>query len=264
MEGSTFLKRGQALNRIKPAHRYEEIEGWLRDLVISGKPGELIPSEVDIATKFDVSRMTARQAVLNLMREGLVDRRRGAGTFISTNPMHRREGVLLSFTEDMKRRGLRPTSILISAKKETSSPADAKALGLTSGEKVVVIHRIRLADGIPLALERVALIPECEAVLKVDLENASLHEALRAIKIAPYIASGWLSARVSTSAEAKQLKIPAGTPLLVENRVIDDEKGRPIEHTATSYASNRYVVDIKLNCAPSAIAPFNAAPMAPA
>lgn len=208
--------------------------------------------------------MTARQAVLNLMREGLVDRRRGAGTFISIDPMHRREGVLFSFTEDMRRRGLEPTSILISAKKENPTLTDSKALRLNSGEKVIVIRRIRLADGLPLAIERVVLIPECEAVLKVDLENGSLHEALRSIKIAPYIASGWLSARVSTSSEAKKLKIPVGTPLLVENRVIDDENGRPIEHTETSYASNRYVVDIKLNCAPSAIAPFNAAPMAPA
>ena len=83
--------------------------------MLTGKPGELIPSEVDIATKFEVSRMTARQAVLNLMREGLVDRKRGAGTFIAEAPLHRREGTLFSFTEDMRRRGMIPTSKLISA-----------------------------------------------------------------------------------------------------------------------------------------------------
>ena len=248
----------------KSTHKYEEIEGWLRAIVISGKPGELLPSEVSIATKFEVSRMTARQAVLNLVREGLLERRRGAGTFISDVPIHRRDGILLSFTEDIKRRGLTPSSVLISAKLETPTGGDAIALKLSNTEKVVVIHRIRLADGVPLAIERVALIPQCIAVLDVDLENGSLHEALRAINIAPYIASGWLSARVSTASEAKKLKFKTGTPLLVETRVIDDENGRAIEHTETAYASNRYVVDMRLNCAPATIAPFKAAPIAPA
>ena len=201
------------MKRIKSAHKYEEIESWLRAIVISGKPGEILPSEVSIASKFEVSRMTARQAVLNLVREGLLERRRGAGTFISDVPIHRRDGILLSFTEDIKRRGLTPSSVLISAKLETPTGGDAIALKLSNTEKVVVIHRIRLADGVPLAIERVALIPQCIAVLDVDLVNGSLHEALRAINIAPYIASGWLSARVSTASEAKKLKFKLQTYL---------------------------------------------------
>lgn len=258
------MKPGQALRRKKPAHRYEEIEGWLRDIVVAGKPGELIPSEVDIAEKFEVSRMTARQAVLNLMREGLVDRKRGAGTFIAETPMHRREGVLLSFTEDMRRRGMVPSSKLISAKIQKATPAELRPLKLNSGSQVIIIKRIRFADGTPLSLERVVLIPEAIKVLESDLEKGSLHEALRANKITPYIASGWLTARIATPKEAAELQIPKNTPLLVETRVIDDQKGRPIEYTETAYASNRYVVDVRLNCAPETIAPFKAAPIAPA
>jgi len=258
------LKSGQALRRKKPAHRYEEIEGWLRDIVVSGKPGELIPSEVDIALKFDVSRMTARQAVLNLMREGLVDRKRGAGTFIADAPLHRREGILFSFTEDMRRRGMVPSSKLISAKIEKGQPAELKSLGLTSGSQVVVIKRVRFADGTPLSLERVALIPEAADVLKTDLENGSLHEALRAINIVPHVASSWITARVASAKEAKDLKLQSNIPLLVEKRVIDDVKGNPIEFTETAYAANRYVVDMRLALSPETAAPFKAAPMAPA
>ena len=88
---------GQGKKPEKLSLRYQEIEAWLREIILKGRAGEAIPSEVEIAASFDVSRMTARQAVLNLMREGLVDRRRGAGTFIADNPLHRREGVLLSF-----------------------------------------------------------------------------------------------------------------------------------------------------------------------
>jgi GntR family transcriptional regulator len=208
--------------------------------------------------------MTARQAVLNLMREGLVDRKRGAGTFIAKNPLHRREGVLLSFSEDMKRRGLKPSSIMVSGRKEVATSEDLSALGLKNPSSVIVIKRIRLADGTPLALERVALITDCIAVLEEDLENGSLHSRLRKIGFIPTIASGWLKARLATTQEAKRLDIPSKSPLLVETRVIEDQNGVAIEFTETAYAANRYVVDIKLTCAPAVIAPFNAAPMAPA
>jgi len=161
---------------------------------------------VEIAASFDVSRMTARQAVLNLMREGLVDRRRGAGTFIADNPMHRREGVLLSFSEDMKRRGLKPSSELISAKKEIATAADRKALSLKDPSSVIVIKRIRLADGTPLALERVALLAQCFAVLDEDLVNGSLHAGLRKIGFQPTLASGWLKARLATTQVGKKVR----------------------------------------------------------
>lgn len=244
--------------------RYLEIESWLRNLVAKGEPGELIPSEVEVAARFKVSRMTARQAMMNLLREGLVDRRRGAGTFIANKPIHRSEGVLFSFTEDMKRRGLRPSSEMLSAGIEIAGARDREALGLSGKVKVVVIKRLRLADGVPLSIERVALIPECKAVLSADLSKGSLHEKLREIGYGPSTANCWLQARVADRSEAKLLDIPLGTPLLVETRVISDARGEIIEFTETAYASNRYVIDVKLNCVPAAAAAFSAAPVAPA
>ena len=241
------MARGQASKKRKTPHRYEEIESWLRGIVLSGSAGELLPSEIEIANRFSVSRMTARQSVMNLMREGLVERKRGAGTFISDKPIHRREGVLYSFTEDMKRRGMKATSILISTKNETPTAIEVKALGLRSGEKILVINRIRLADGIPLALERVALIPAAAKVTEYDLEKGSLHKALRDMKLIPHKADSWLSARVANKSEASKLKIKSGSPLLVETRIIRDKKGQPIERTETAYVANRYVVDIKLS-----------------
>ncbi len=258
------MRAGQGKRVERLALRYQEIETWLREMIIHGRPGQALPSEVEIAANFDVSRMTARQAVLNLMREGLVDRRRGAGTFIAKNPLHRREGILLSFSEDMKRRGLKPSSIMISGKKEIATIEDITALGLKNPSSVIVINRIRLADGTPLALERVALVTKCSALLDQDLENGSLHAGLRNIGVVPTVASGWLKARLATAQEAKRLDIPSKAPLLVETRVIEDQNGLAIEFTETAYVANRYVVDIKLNCAPAVIAPFNAAPMAPA
>lgn len=258
------MKASQGKGSENTGLRYREIEAWLREIILNGRPGEVIPSEVEIAASFEVSRMTARQAVLNLMREGLVDRRRGAGTFIADNPLHRREGVLLSFTEDMKRRGLRPSSELISAKKEIATTSDLKMLNLKDPSTVIVIKRLRLADETPLALERVVLTSKCQKVLDEDLISGSLHDALRKNGIQPTLASGWLKARLATTQEANRLDLPTKSPLLVETRVIEDQFGTPIEHTETAYAANRYVVDIKLNCAPAVIAPYSAAPIEPA
>jgi GntR family transcriptional regulator len=258
------MKASQGKGSENTGLRYREIEAWLREIILNGRPGEVIPSEVEIAASFEVSRMTARQAVLNLMREGLVDRRRGAGTFIADNPLHRREGVLLSFTEDMKRRGLRPSSELISAKKEIATTSDLKMLNLKDPSTVIVIKRLRLADETPLALERVVLTSKCQKVLDEDLISGSLHDALRKNGIQPTLASGWLKARLATTQEANRLDLPTKSPLLVETRVIEDQFGTAIEHTETAYAANRYVVDIKLNCAPAVIAPYSAAPIEPA
>lgn len=244
--------------------RYRDIEAWLRKLVREGEPGDLIPSEVEIAARFKVSRMTARQAMMNLLREGLVDRRRGAGTFIASTPIHRTEGILFSFTEDMHRRGKRPSSVMLSSGLDQVSARDKEALKLKGKSRIVVIKRIRLADEIPLSIERVALIPECKEVLKADLVKGSLHEKLREIGYGPSTADCWLQARIADRSEAKLLDIPFGTPLLVETRVISDVRGKIIEFTETAYASNRYVIDVKLNCVPLSAAAFNAAPVAPA
>lgn len=258
------MRASQGKPRENSGPRYREIEAWLRKIILNGRPGEVIPSEVEIAASFEVSRMTARQAVLNLMREGLVDRLRGVGTFIADNPLHRREGVLLSFTEDMKRRGLRPSSELISARKEIATAPDLKMLNLKDPSTVIVIKRLRLADETPLALERVVLTTKCQTVLEEDLISGSLHDALRKNGIQPTLASGWLKARLATTQEANRLDLPTKSPLLVETRVIEDQFGTPIEHTETAYAANRYVVDIKLNCASAVIAPYSAAPIDPA
>jgi GntR family transcriptional regulator len=164
----------------------------------------------------------------------------------------------------MKRRGLRPSSELISAKKEIATPSDLKMLNLKDPSTVIVIKRLRLADETPLALERVVLTSQCQKVLDEDLASGSLHDALRKNGIQPTLASGWLKARLATTQEANRLDLPTKSPLLVETRVIEDQFGTAIEHTETAYAANRYVVDIKLNCAPAVIAPYSAAPIEPA
>src|SRR4030095_4776767 len=98
-------------NTDKPGQtRYRAIEGYLRSLVEGAGPGDPLPSEAELWERFSVSRMTVRQAPQELTNDGLVERRRGQGTFVAQRPVHRHPGVFLSFTEEMNRRGAQATS----------------------------------------------------------------------------------------------------------------------------------------------------------
>lgn len=235
---------GQAARRPRPAARYTEIEKWLRERVLNGAPGDPLPSETELAARFKVSRMTARQAVQNLTIDGLVRRQRGSGTFIAPQPMHRHSGALMNFSTDMRRRGKRASSRLLDARLRTPTAADAEALRLDEGSRVVSLSRLRLADDVPMAIENVALPASCAPVLAEDLEQGSLHEALHALGRVPTTAHSWIGARTAGAAEARLLDIAPRSALLVERRIILDGEGVPLEHTESAYVADRYVIDV--------------------
>jgi GntR family transcriptional regulator len=226
-----------------PEARYQEIERWLRRRVLGSAHGDPLPSESELAARFGVSRMTARQAVQNLAAEGLVQRRRGAGTFVAPRPIHRHVGSLMSFTEDMRRRGMKASSRLLAAGLRPATTADLDALRLPDGTRVVAISRLRLADGLPRAIEHAALPADCAAVLADDLETGSLHESLVALGRVPSISRSWIRARIATAAEARLLEIPRRSALLVERRIIYDTDELPLEHTETAYDADNYAID---------------------
>lgn len=223
--------------------RYQEIESWLRERVLAGREGDPLPAEAELATLFNVSRMTARQAVQNLAAEGLVRRRRGSGTYVAPRPLHRHSGPLMSFTADMRRRGMAASSKLISAELRNPTSIESEALRIEQSSHVVSIVRLRLADSSPMAIEYVTLTADCAPVLAADLEQGSLHDALNALGRQPTIALTWISARAASAVEAKLLELRPRSPLLIERRIISDQNDRPLEHTETAYLAERYVID---------------------
>jgi len=247
-----------------PEARYQEIERWLRRRVRRSAPGDPLPSESELAARYRVSRMTARQAVQNLAAEGLVQRRRGAGTFVAPRPIHRHEGALMSFTEDMRQRGMKASSRLLQAGLRAATSADVDALRLPGAARVVAISRLRLADGVPMAIEHAALPAECAGVLADDLETGSLHESLVARGRVPSISRSWIRARLATAVESRLLEIPRRSALLVERRIIYDTDELPLEHTQTAYNADTYAIDAVFSVSPSASLPNSAAPIAPA
>ncbi len=192
--------------------------------------------------RFDASRGTVTKAFSVVAANGLLERRRGSGSFVLPPPLHRQESILRSFTEDMKARGLTPSSKVI-ATGVGPDPDAAVLLGLPSDEWVVTIERVRYADNIALALEKTSLPRELSAVLDIDLEKESLHREVARLGHRMVRATGYVTARLATDVETKILGLTSSAALLVENRLIVDDAGRPIERTKTAYVGSRWIVD---------------------
>jgi GntR family transcriptional regulator len=228
--------------------RYYEIEQTLRTRIATLEPHDPLPSDAMLCEEFGVSRMTARNAVQRLAQEGLVYRVPGRGTFVAEPPVHRQAGHLLSFTEEMRRRGRVPSSRLVGRDVREPRPAEASQLRLEPGQQVIAIRRVRIADAEPMAFEeavyRAVLAP---LLLAADLERGSLHDTLVAGGHVPTQGRARLGAAAASAADAELLGVAEGAPLLVEKRLIFDQDGRPLELCESRYPGDRYGLDVQFD-----------------
>ena len=225
--------------------RYYEIEQALRARVADLRPGDVVPSDAELCEEFGVSRMTARNAMQRLAQEGLVERIPGRGTFVAKRPVHRQAGSLISFSDEMRRRGRRPSSHVLRRATRAGTEDESRRLG--AGE-VFELVRLRLADGEPIAIESSVFPPElAETLATADLEAGSLFEALVGAGRVPTAGRGMLNAGAAGPGDAAHLEIAEGAPLLIERRLILDQAGRPLELTESRYAAGRYSLDVSFD-----------------
>jgi GntR family transcriptional regulator len=228
--------------------RYYEIEQALRARVAKLAPGDPLPSDAELCEEFGVSRMTARNAMAPLVQAGIVQRIPGRGTFVAQQPVHRQAGSLISFSDEMRRRGRRPSSRLLTRGTRAGTGAETVSLGLRSGSTVAELVRLRLADDEPIAIEASAFAPSLAAVLEgADLEGGSLFDTLVGAGHVPTAGRASLVAEAATATDARHLGIKRGGPLLVERRLIFDQSGRPLELTESRYAADRYALEVSFD-----------------
>jgi GntR family transcriptional regulator len=226
--------------------RYRRIEQALRERIATMRPGDRLPSDAELQVEFGVSRMTARNAMQRLTDEGLVAREPGRGSFVAEPSAHRRSDRLMTFSQEMRRRGLEPSSQVLGRELRPADQREAAALGLPPGAAVVEVRRLRCADGQPIAIETAVLVGAAAAVvLDGDLENGSLHEQLSRAGFALRRGTGTIAAAAATNDDAARLGVAVGSPLLVERRVIADAHGRRIEATESRYPADRYALDVR-------------------
>ena len=185
--------------------------------------------------------MTARQAMQVVAGHGLIERKRGAGTFVRSTTVPRDLGSPLSFSGSMEARGMTASSETLQFGEMVPSDDETRALDLDGGTTVTILERLRLADEVPMAIERVAMRNELAASLAAGFENGSLHDAFRAIGRRPTESHAEVSARRASARQRRLLHLPQSGIVMAELRTIVDQFGQPLERTETCYAADRYV-----------------------
>jgi GntR family transcriptional regulator len=212
------------------------------------KPGEALPSERDIAIMADISRVTVRKAVQDLVQHGLLVQRHGSGTFVTpkVDRVEQSLSQLTSFTEDMARRGRNVRSEFLERGVFAPSPEEVMALGLAADEKVSRVNRLRIADDTPLAIERATMsVTSLPNPLSVD---RSLYAALEKNGCRPVRAIQRISAVSVDEADAAVLKVEPGSASLRIERISYLPTGRAVEFTRSIYRGDAYdfVAELRL------------------
>ena len=215
------------------------------DLIESLAIGRAIPSERQLSQELGVSRLTLRAAIDELVRDGRLDRRHGSGTFV-TEPKIAQPLTLTSFTDDMRRRGMTPSSRTLDLSVVSAGARLARRLQVSPEERIVRVQRLRLADGETMALE-VLHVPEAlvPGLAKGDLENRSFYDLLQE-RYEIVIASGTqtIEPTVTNEEESALLGVPLHTPALALalgwQLVTRSESGRTVEFVRSVYRGDRY------------------------
>ncbi|MFW5941344.1 MAG: GntR family transcriptional regulator [Chloroflexota bacterium] len=225
---------------------YLQLYQLLRRRIRSGvlKPGDMLPSEMSLMERYDVSRATVRQALKELDSDGLIVRERGRGTFVAPPSVEQNLVRIVSFTEDMNQRGLTPGTRLVSARLMPATEYMAEKLGIAPGEKLARIERLRLADGEPLSVEVSCLVYRyCPGVLEKDYTQESLRLILeRQYGLRLARAEQSLQAVAADEELAKLLEIEVGDPLLFLERISYSDYDVPVEFLRIYHRGDRYTL----------------------
>jgi len=212
------------------------------------KPGQLIPSEQELSSRLGVSRMTARQAIKSLCDAGMAYSRRGLGTFVSAAKQEKTSTELLSFTQEMKARGSRPSSRVLSFERSTAEDESARALHLAPGAKVLRLVRVRLADALPLGIET-SLLPFglLPGLLDEFDPRTSLYRTLaKRYDIHMAAADQVVEAGLADAEVARLLQIDKGSPVFLLTRVSYAENGQRVEYVRSTYRGDRWKIVSRL------------------
>ena len=238
----------------RSALKYVRVRDYLRSLVTHElAEGDAIPSERLLCERFGVARMTVRQAVDALVVEGLLEREQGRGTFVAPSKLDL-EVRLASFGEEMRRRGLAPSSKVLATEEIVAAPDIADALDLLPGEQVFYLHRVRFADGEPMAIEQSWLPSRLAPGLFDDGAPASIYGELRRRGLEPDWGEDTVAATEVDSQDAELLGLLAGKAVLrLTRRTFAGETA--CVYSRSSYRGDRYVLWIPLRAPKRALTP---------
>ncbi len=240
-----------SLSRVSKLPLYQQLYDILLRKIRRGEwqPGEMIPTEPELMESYRVSRTTVRQTLDMLVNEGFIYREQGRGTYVAHPTVEQALIRIISFTDDMRRRGIEPGTRVLSSRL-TPAPEDiAERLAIQPGEELAYLKRLRLADGEPMSVEESHLVHRyCPGILDGDYALHSLRQAL-----ADDHGIRWSRAKQTIRAIAAppdlahMLSIQHRDPLLYIERVSYSRQNLPIEFLRITYRADRYVLHNELH-----------------
>ena len=239
------------IDKNSPIPIYFQLRETIQEMINRGEltPGSAIPSEREYAEKFQVSRMTIRHAITQLVNSDYLYRIQGKGTFVAERKKVEQPNLgLMSFTEDMIARGMIPGSKLINYTIIPSDKAMAKQLSIQEHGPVYEIKRIRLADGLPMAIETNYLPANLVKGLTEEIISKSLYSYIEErLKLKIDHTSQVIESSVADLVESKYLHIKKGAPVLHIQRHSFLADGTPFELVKYVYRADRYKFTLKMN-----------------
>jgi GntR family transcriptional regulator len=201
------------------------------------RPGVRIPSEDELIARYAVSRTTVRTAIQSLMARGMVEIRRGKGTFVTEPVITQELTALTGFVEDMRALGKQPSAQVLDRRLVAASETVARQLGVQRGASVARIQRVRLADGSPLSFDETYLPQELGVkIMADDLEKRPIFTLLEQKYSTPLLEAEYrLAAVPSHGTVARALGIDAGSPIFLIERTTFSEGHRPVDYERLYY-----------------------------
>ncbi|MEU3756660.1 GntR family transcriptional regulator [Streptomyces olivoreticuli] len=235
------------LDRSSPVPLYYQLAQQMERAIEQGQlaPGSLLGNEIDLASRLGLSRPTVRQAIQSLVDKGLLVRRRGVGTQVVHSQI-KRPLELSSLYDDLQAAGQSPATRVLRNDSEPASAEVAAALGVTEASNIIVIERLRLSHGEPMAYLCNYLPPGLITPDSAHLEATGLYRLMRAAGITLHSARQTIGARSATAEEGRQLGEAEGAALLTMQRTTYDQTGRAVEYGTHTYRASRYAFEFQL------------------
>jgi GntR family transcriptional regulator len=234
------------LSRESKLPLYQQLYDIMRGELTRGqwKPGDMLPAESELMQRFGISRITVRQVLDMLVRDGLIYRQQGRGTFVAHPTIEQTQVRIVSFTEDMHQRGFRPGTEVLEAGLVPAPTDIAAKLAVEPCEELAHLRRLRLADDEPMSIEDAYLVHRYfPGVLSGDYTTSPLRRTLEEkYGVRLVRAKQVLRAVMAPRDLARLLSVRQGAALLFIERVSFSAQGIPVEFLRTHYRGDRYVL----------------------
>lgn len=242
--GEGFTPGLTEINRQSRLPLYQQIYEILRGELQRGRwvAGDMFPTEMELIKEFHVSRVTVRQVMDRLVSEGLINRQRGRGTFVTEPTLEEGLSRIISFSEDMRLRGLKAGTRVLKAEIIPAQEDVALALKIKSSDQVALIKRLRLANGEPMCIEESHLNHKlCPGILDHDFSTQPLREILEVqYKLRITRALQKIHAVVATEQMERLLKTKSASSVLFIERTSFSDYEVPVEFLRSYFRGDRY------------------------